>query len=89
MVFWRNRSAKKAETPVVIAEEATSDTAAASSAESQTSETQTNVVTLVTTRLADRLAGVATAAEQPDSQETKALTPPAVPTGSRQAAAAM
>jgi len=80
MVFWRNRSAKKAETPVVIAEEATSDTAAASSAESQTSETQTNVVTLVTTRLADRLAGVATAAEQPDSQETKALTPPAVPT---------
>lgn len=80
MVFWRNRSAKKAETPVVIAEEATSDTAAASSTESQTSETQTNVVTLVTTRLADRLAGVATAAEQPDSQETKALTPPAVPT---------
>jgi predicted ATP-dependent protease len=80
MVFWRSRSAKKAEAPVVIAEEATSGTAAASSTESQTSETQTNVVTLVTTRLADRLAGVATAAEHANSQETKALTPPAVPT---------
>jgi len=80
MVFWRNRSAKKAETPVVIAEEVTSDTAAASNTESRTSETQTNVVTLVTTRLADRLAGVATAAEQANSQETKALMPPAVPT---------
>lgn len=80
MVFWRNRSAKKAETPVVVAEEGTSGEAAASNAEAHKPETQTNVVTLVTTRLADRLAGVAGAAEQAASQETKALTPPEVPT---------
>jgi predicted ATP-dependent protease len=77
MVFWRNRSAKKAETPVVVAEEAESEKAAASSTEPQSSGTQTNVVTLVTTRLADRLAGVA---EQTGSQATKAIKPPEVPT---------
>lgn len=80
MVFWRNRSAKKAETPVVVAEESAPEKVAASGTGQQTSETQTNVVTLVTTRLADRLAGVAGAAEQSGSQETKAIKPPEVPT---------
>ncbi|HEY8195176.1 MAG TPA: AAA family ATPase [Hyphomicrobium sp.] len=82
MVFWRNRSAKKAETPVVVAEEAAQAVAIATpaDAEPQQTEPQTNVVTLVTTRLADRLAGVSSSLERIELQSTKDIKPPRVPT---------
>jgi predicted ATP-dependent protease len=83
MVFWRNRSAKKAETPVVVAEERAPESPApveAVSTPSPESPPQTNVVTLVTTRLADRLAGVASTAGQIEVQDTKKIKPPQVPT---------
>jgi len=86
MVFWRNRSEKKADTPVVAEERAVQPAAQTETASAQSSETppqpipQTNVVTLVTSRLADRLAGVATTAGQIEVQDTKAIKPPQVPT---------
>ena len=83
MVFWRNRSAKKAETPVVVAEERAPESPApveAISTPSPESRPQTNVVTLVTTRLADRLASVASTAGQIEVQDTKKIKPPQVPT---------
>lgn len=86
MVFWRNRSAKKADTPVVAEERVAEPAAQTEAASAQTSETpppsppQTNVVTLVTSRLADRLAGVATTVGQLEVQNTKAIQPPQVPT---------
>jgi len=59
MVFWRNKSAKKADTPIIVEAE-TGQTAAAKNAPPKPPEheSQTNVVTLVTSRLADRLADV-------------------------------
>jgi len=84
MVFWRTRSAK-AETPIV-AEDRASETASPETASTQSTEVppqtppQTNVVALVTTRLADRLAGVASTAGQIEVQEKKAVKPPEVPT---------
>lgn len=84
MVFWRNRSAKKAETPGVGTEERASEspaqTEAASVPSPEASSSQTNVVALVTTRLADRLAGVASAAGQIEVQDTQKIKPPQVPT---------
>ena len=90
MVFWRNRSAKKADTPVVAEERAVEPAAQTEAASAQSSKTppqpipQTNVVTLVTSRLADRLAdrlaGVATTAGQIEVQDTKTIKPPQVPT---------
>jgi predicted ATP-dependent protease len=82
MVFWRNRSAKKAETPVVVAEEQAQAVVVATpvDAEPQQTEPQTNVVTLVTTRLADRLAGVSSSLERIELQSTKDIKPPRVPT---------
>ena len=84
MVFWRNRSAKKAETPGVGIEERVSEsparTEAASVPSPEASSSQTNVVALVTTRLADRLAGVASAAGQIEVQDTQKIKPPQVPT---------
>lgn len=86
MVFWRNRSAKKADTPVVAEERAAESAAQTETASAQASETpppsppQTNVVTLVTSRLADRLAGVASTAGQIEVQDTKSIKPPQVPT---------
>ncbi len=84
MVFWRNRPAKKAETPVVVEAEGAHE-AAKPVSEAQERTPQTNVVTLVTSRLADRLAdrlaGVAGFAERGEVQETnesakaKALKP--------------
>jgi predicted ATP-dependent protease len=59
MVFWRNKSAKRADTPVIV--EAENGQAAAvnrTPPPPPAHESQTNVVTLVTTRLADRLADV-------------------------------
>lgn len=86
MVFWRNRSAKKAETPGVGAEASASEppaqTEAASAPPPEASSSQTNVVALVTTRLADRLAGVASTAGQIEVQDTKKIKPPQVPTES-------
>jgi predicted ATP-dependent protease len=83
MVFWRNRSAKKAETPVIVEAES----AKAEAAEAKTAvpvlherDPQTNVVTLVTgrggDRLADRLADVAghlVEAESKDARGSKDL----------------
>ncbi|AGK56207.1 ATP-dependent protease-like protein [Hyphomicrobium denitrificans 1NES1] len=86
MVFWRNRSAKKAETPVVTEERSSEPAAQTEPASKQSPESppqpppQTNVVTLVTTRLADRLAGVASTAGQIEVQDTKQIKPPQVPT---------
>jgi predicted ATP-dependent protease len=56
MVFWRNKSAKKADTPVVVESEKTEAPAAEEPPPS-------NVVTLMTSRLADRLADVDAAPE--------------------------
>jgi len=70
MVFWRNKSAKKAETPVIV--EAENGEAAAvnrTPPPPPAHETQTNVVTLVTTRLADRLADVS--ADSVGTERTK------------------
>jgi predicted ATP-dependent protease len=81
MVFWRNRSAKKAETPVVTEEQVTQPPPVeAVTPPVPDAKGQTNVVTLVTTRLADRLAGVATATVEIGADDTKKLTPPKVPT---------
>jgi predicted ATP-dependent protease len=83
MVFWRNRSAKKAETPGIGTEERVSESPAqteAASVPSPEASSQTNVVALVTTRLADRLAGVASAAGQIEVQDTQKIKPPQVPT---------
>jgi predicted ATP-dependent protease len=84
MVFWRNRSAKKAETPAVVPEEPISTVpppidSVSGSGSSKETQVQTNVVTLVTTRLADRLAGVATAGTQIEAQDKKQIKPPQVP----------
>jgi predicted ATP-dependent protease len=70
MVFWRNRPAKKAETPVVADAEGARE-AAKAVAQVQERAPQTNVVTLVTSRLADRLAGVAGFAERGEAQSSK------------------
>jgi predicted ATP-dependent protease len=82
MVFWRNRSAKKAETPVIVAEECAQPVVVATpvDAEPQQAQPQPNVVTLVTTRLADRLAGVSSSLERIELQSTKDIKPPRVPT---------
>jgi predicted ATP-dependent protease len=83
MVFWRSRSEKKAEAPVpvdaetpppIVAQPAPADAAVAEhkSGEAADAEQSTNVVTLVTSRLADRLADVAPGAER---RETKDLKP--------------
>jgi predicted ATP-dependent protease len=82
MVFWRNRSAKKAETPAIVAEELAQavPVATPADAEPQQAQPQTNVVTLVTTRLADRLAGVSGSLERIELQSTKDIKPPRVPT---------
>jgi hypothetical protein len=48
MVFWRNRSAKKADTPVVVVGERAAETAAepdSSATEDPKAEPETNVVT--------------------------------------------
>jgi predicted ATP-dependent protease len=88
MVFWRSRSAKKAETPAVTDERTPGtpvqpETASAPVPDSPPEtppSAQTNVVALVTTRLADRLAGVASTAGQIEVPDTKAIKPPQVPT---------
>ena len=70
MVFWRNRSEKKAEAPVAIeAESPPPLKAEPAESDSQSAETSTNVVTLVTNRLADRLADVATLGERRELKE--------------------
>lgn len=80
MVFWRSRSEKKAEAPVTVEAEtpppitvqpivAEPDTANADDAIE--AESSTNVVTLVTSRLADRLADVAPTGERRDVKEQK------------------
>jgi len=87
MVFWRNRSAKKADTPVVVVEERAAETAAepdSSATEVPKAEPETNVVTLVTNRLADRLAGVGFssvngASEKALVAEATEIKPPRVP----------
>jgi len=85
MVFWRSRSEKKAETPGVASDDRTSEPPAVPSGDATVaapaSKPQTNVVTLVTTRLADRLAGVASAAAQVvETSDAKNIKPPQVPT---------
>lgn len=88
MVFWRNRSEKKAETPVIVEEERAEVTAdakppALTQAQSAVPAAETNVVTLVTNRLADRLAGVGapTDADAVGGQDLKPVKPPSVPQG--------
>lgn len=85
MVFWRNRSEKKAEAPVTVeaetpppitavkpaaAEPATVE-AEADTVDTIEAEASTNVVTLVTSRLADRLADVTPASERGAAKEQR------------------
>lgn len=69
MVFWRSRSEKKAEAPITAETEATVSAKAEPEAVAAGSETSTNVVTLVTNRLADRLADVAPLEERRELKE--------------------
>jgi predicted ATP-dependent protease len=78
MVFWRNRSEKKAEAPVAVeaetpppitAQSGSVVPAETSSVETDDADASTNVVTLVTSRLADRLADVTPGAERREAKE--------------------
>jgi predicted ATP-dependent protease len=86
MVFWRSRSEKKAEAPLAVDETVDAEkpppltvkagTAVPVTVEAENSdiiepETATNVVTLVTSRLADRLADVAPNGERRETTELK------------------
>lgn len=72
MVFWRSRSEKKAEAPVTVETESPPPlkTEQAKS-ETPSEEGSTNVVTLVTNRLADRLADVAPFGERREPKDQK------------------
>ncbi|MET0640754.1 MAG: AAA family ATPase [Hyphomicrobium sp.] len=75
MVFWRNRSEKKAEAPVPVeaeTEQAKSETPPAVPAIATAEASSTNVVTLVTNRLADRLADVAPTEERREQKDQAA-----------------
>jgi predicted ATP-dependent protease len=67
MVFWRSRPEKKAEAPITVEAETTASPAA----KSGSVEPQTNVVTLVTSRLADRLADVSSTADHSGAKDQK------------------
>ncbi|HML30512.1 MAG TPA: ATP-dependent protease, partial [Hyphomicrobium sp.] len=78
MVFWRSRSEKKAEAPVTVQAETpppinvqpvVAEPDAANTDDTIDAESSTNVVTLVTSRLADRLADVAPGGERRDIKE--------------------
>lgn len=83
MVFWRNRSEKKAEAPVTVEAETPPpitavklEPAEPSAGESDAvdtieAEASTNVVTLVTSRLSDRLADVTPAGERSPTKEPR------------------
>jgi predicted ATP-dependent protease len=72
MVFWRNRSEKKVEAPITVEAETPPPLAAKpATAEVATADASTNVVTLVTNRLADRLADVATLGDRREVGEVK------------------
>ena len=78
MVFWRSKSAKKADPPIIVEAE-TGQTAAAKNAPPKPPEheSQTNVVTLVTSRLADRLADVSGIADGTEKAKPSAAIKPA------------
>jgi predicted ATP-dependent protease len=67
MVFWRSRSEKKVEAPIAVEAEK----AVPAAAKTDSAEPQTNVVTLVTGRLADRLADVSPAEDRGDERDQK------------------
>ncbi len=67
MVFWRSKSEKKVEAPIT----AEAEKAAPAAAKTDSAEPQTNVVTLVTGRLADRLADMSSADDHGDGKEHK------------------
>jgi predicted ATP-dependent protease len=72
MVFWRSKSAKKADTPVIVETDVGQAAAADEAADkSQERPPATNVVTLVTGRLADRLADVNADADSPEAKKIK------------------
>ncbi len=66
MVFWRSRSEKKVEAPGAVEAETPPPVVAEPAADAST-----NVVTLVTSRLVDRLADVAVGAGRGDSKDQK------------------
>ena len=67
MVFWRSRSEKKVEAPIPVE----SEKAAPAAAKTDSAEPQTNVVTLVTGRLADRLADMSPTEDRGDIKDQK------------------
>ena len=67
MVFWRSRSEKKVEAPIAVE----SEKAAPAAAKTDSAKPQTNVVTLVTGRLADRLADMSPTEDRGDIKDQK------------------
>lgn len=76
MVFWRSRSEKKSDAPATAGGESATSDKAANGIKRSAAEAATNVVTLVTSRLADRLADVSTVANDSVTKETKTSRDP-------------
>ncbi|HET6388353.1 AAA family ATPase [Hyphomicrobium sp.] len=72
MVFWRSRSEKKAETPPSVENDSAAVEKSAGAVKRGAADAATNVVTLVTSRLADRLADVSSKPEAGETKEAQA-----------------
>ncbi|MBN9248658.1 MAG: AAA family ATPase, partial [Hyphomicrobium sp.] len=71
MVFWRSKSEKKTDAPAAAGDDSATPDKSANGIKRSAAEAATNVVTLVTSRLADRLADVSTATDDSVTKEPK------------------